>query len=143
MKRAFKLGLTIAGLLSLWFAISFWTALNDTPKDRASKCSKSTINTVLSPGADFGIHVVKQDCKAFGDFVSVQLVNNASGKKTEILGVSDRVQEKEILIDWVDYRTVHVNYSGSLDALNNFIHPSDDTFGIKINITMNESLKDY
>jgi hypothetical protein len=134
---------SILSIVSLWLFVSFKEALNYTPKNRALKCSETILSIKRSPNADFEIHIVRQDCKLFWDYLSVQLLNNATGEKTEILAANNRVMEKEIQIDWEDRKTVTINYAGSLDALNNLGLPSYDTLGIKINITTNRAHSDY
>lgn len=134
---------SILSIFSLWLLVSFIEALNYTSKDRAFKCSETILSIKRSPNADFEIHIVKQDCKLFWDYLSVQLLNNTTGEKTEILAANNKVMEKEIQIDWEDRKTVTINYTGSMDALNNLNHPSDDTLGIKINITTNGAYSDY
>jgi hypothetical protein len=134
---------SILSIVSLWLFVSFKEALNYTPKNRALKCSETILSIKRSPNADFEIHIVRQDCKLFWDYLSVQLLNNATEEKTEILAANNRVMEKEIQIDWEDRKTVTINYAGSLDALNNLGLPSYDTLGIKINITTNRAHSDY
>jgi len=134
---------SILSILSLWLFGSFNEALNYTSKDRALKCSETILSITRSPHADFEIHVVRQDCKLFWDYLSVQLLNNTTGEKTEILAANSRVMEKEIKIEWEDRKTVNINYAGSMDALNYLNHTSDDTLGIKINFTTNGAYSDY
>ena len=134
---------SILSIVSLWLFVSFKEALNYTSKDRALKCSETILSITRSPNADFEIQIVRQDCKLFWDYLSVQLLNNATGEKTEILAANNRVMEKEIQIDWEDRKTVTINYAGPMDALNYVNHSSDDTLGIKINITTNGAYSDY
>ena len=134
---------TILSIFSLRLFVSFKDALNYTSKDKALKCSETILSIKRSPNANFEIHIVKQDCKLFWDYLSVQLLNNTTGEKTEILAANNRVMEKEIQIDWEDRKTVTINYAGSMDALNYLNHPSDDTLGIKIKITTNGAYSDY
>ncbi len=133
---------SILSIVSLWLFASFKEALNYTSKDRALKCSETILSKIRSPNADFEILVVRQDCKLFWDYLSVQLLNNATGEKIEILAANKRVMEKEIQIDWEDRKTVNKTYAGSVDALNNVGFPSYDTLGIKINITTNGACSD-